>query len=353
MNSFKRGFRFTSPLVLVVAALLVLPVLYALQASVTSGRWSALPLERCLRIPQDADTYVSWVVGKAKRQPPDGPVVYLLGGSAAREAIVSGKGLAADVAALGGPAITAYDLGTNNQNFAESMAVVDNVPETSTWVLIGVNPGRFTNTPSRSADQLEGRELLLESSALRTTMAEKWGKSQRIPTILPGVLAYLTDLSQRRMESVFNGKKRGFNYQQHTFYGREALSDKEKNELVERWLENRPAALGRYVDRHLQILDGLLARARERGLHVVIVELPLNEDVVDGRFDSAQAEYQRPLRELARRYDVPYVDFNEELGLPSADFYDLSHLDRDGGILWQRRLAEELVRLMKQAEPAP
>jgi ABC-type sugar transport system permease subunit len=51
VNSFKRGFRFTSPLVLVVAALLVLPVLYTLQVSFTSGRWSALPLQRCLRIP--------------------------------------------------------------------------------------------------------------------------------------------------------------------------------------------------------------------------------------------------------------------------------------------------------------
>ena len=68
----------------------------------------------------------------------------MLGGSSAREAIVSGEDLAADVAQAGGPAITAYDLGSSNQNFAQSLAVIDNLPDTPAWVLIGVNLGRFT-----------------------------------------------------------------------------------------------------------------------------------------------------------------------------------------------------------------
>jgi len=43
---------------------------------------------------------------------------------------------------------------------------------------------------------------------------------------------------------------------------------------------------------------------------------------------------------------VPYLDFNQALAIPSADFHDLSHLVEPGRVVWQRRLAEELVRLM-------
>ena len=53
-----------------------------------------------------------------------------------------------------------------------------------------------------------------------------------------------------------------------------------------------------------------------------------------------------PVRALARVQGIPYVDFNRELALPSADFQDLSHLVEPGRVLWQKRLAEELVTLL-------
>ena len=43
---------------------------------------------------------------------------------------------------------------------------------------------------------------------------------------------------------------------------------------------------------------------------------------------------------------MPYLDFNRELAIPSADFYDLSHLVEPGRVLWQKRLADELVTLL-------
>ena len=53
-----------------------------------------------------------------------------------------------------------------------------------------------------------------------------------------------------------------------------------------------------------------------------------------------------PVQALADEYDVPYVDFNAELPLTNDDFHDLSHLVEPGRVVWQTRLAEELVRLL-------
>jgi lysophospholipase L1-like esterase len=89
-----------------------------------------------------------------------------------------------------------------------------------------------------------------------------------------------------------------------------------------------------------------MARCAQRGVRAVIVELPLNEDVVKGRFDEAIAQYREPVQALARKQGVPYLDFNGELAIPSADFHDLSHLVEPGRVLWQKRLAEELVTLL-------
>lgn len=349
MTSFSRGLRAKNPLILVLAALLLVPALSSLEAFFTSGQWTMASLEWCLRTARDSFTYVSWTVGHAKQTPPEGPAVYLLGGSAAREAIVSGQGLAADVAELGGPQITAYDLGSNNQNFAESLAVIDNVPNTPAWVLVGVNLGRFTPSKEENVNQVEGREFLLKSPALQEFVVDQWDVSERdAATIIPGSLAYLTDLSNRKLEALLGGGSLRHTYQPHVYRADKVRSDERKEELVNKWLQQRYPVYALNLDDNLQILEALLARAQERELHVVLVELPLNEAIVNGRFDVAQEKYQGPVHELALRYDAAYVDFNNELSLPSSSFYDLSHLVEPGREVWQHRLAQELVRLMNE-----
>ncbi|HET6496959.1 MAG TPA: SGNH/GDSL hydrolase family protein [Thermoleophilia bacterium] len=344
MGAFRRGFTCRNPLVLLVAALLLVPGLSVLANFFAGGYWTLVPLERWMRTVGDSYTYVSWTVGHAKHASPEGPTVYLLGGSAAREAIVSGEALADDVLNLGGPAITAYDLGSNDQNFAESFAVVDNVQDTPAWVLIGLNLGRFTPEKQDSIDGARGRDFLLESPALQRFVADEWGVSTRT-TILAGIVAYLTDLAERRGRGLLKGQAMSRGYRQHRYSTRNVPSKSRKERLTEAWLDERYPAFERNRGVNLQVLEALLARSRERGLQVVLVELPLNEAIVRGRFDAAQAEYQRPVRALAKRYGAPYIDFNDQLDLPDADFYDLSHLVEPGRVVWQAELARELARL--------
>ena len=155
MSSFGRGFRNRNPLVLIVAAALLVPALLGFQAFFTTGSWTVIPLKYLLLKSTDSFTYVSWTVGSTKKHPPAVPTVYITGGSSSREAIVSGPSLAAEVKQLGGPAIEAYDFGSINQNFAESLAVADNVPARGAWVIVGVNLGRFTPDQAASTGQVQ------------------------------------------------------------------------------------------------------------------------------------------------------------------------------------------------------
>ena len=175
MGSFSRGFRNRNPLVLVVAALLLVPALLGFQWLFTSGAWTAVPLDRALRNPEDSFTYISWMVGKARQDEPSVPGLYLLGGSSARESIVGGDSLAAEIREAGGPDVVAYDLGSINQNFAESLSVVDAAPDTPAWLLVGINLGRFTATRDQNAQQAQGREFLLDSDAVHEFVSSRWG----------------------------------------------------------------------------------------------------------------------------------------------------------------------------------
>jgi hypothetical protein len=106
-RSFGRGFRDRNPLVLVVAFGLAVLVLLAFEQLFVTGAWTAVPLKYCLNNTLDSFTYVSWTVGFNKRHPPTVPAVYITGGSAAREAIVSGPNLAAQIRQMGGPRVAA------------------------------------------------------------------------------------------------------------------------------------------------------------------------------------------------------------------------------------------------------
>ena len=93
------------------------------------------------------------------------------------------------------------------------------------------------------------------------------------------------------------------------------------------------------------MLDGLIAEGQQRGLDMVIVELPWNRDVIGDAFDGAMAAYKAPTTAIAEKYDVPYLDFNAELAIPSEDFLDLSHLRPEGRAIWQAELARRLALL--------
>jgi hypothetical protein len=347
MAAFRRGFGNRSPLVLVAAAILLVPALLGFQWLFTSGAWTVVPLDVALRNPEDSFTYISWTVGKAQQDQPDAPGLYLLGGSSARESIVSGDALAAEIADLGGPRVAAFDLGSINQNFAQSLAVADSAPDTPAWLLVGVNLGRFTATEEQNAAQAEGREFLLDSGAVQDFVSSEWGLEEYSYTILPGIWAYVTDWMRSHGGNLLEGDPPDTDYELHRYSAKTRRSDSQKKRLVKKWNASRRPVFQKNLDANLEMLEALLAQARERGVRVVLLELPLNEEIVGDSFDDSRRRYQEPVTALAREYDAPYIDLNQSVDIPSRHFQDLSHLIAPGRVIWQHALAKELARLIR------
>jgi hypothetical protein len=345
-GAFSRGFHNRNPLVLAAAAALLVPALLGVQWLFTSGAWTVVPLDAALRNPEDSFTYVSWMVGKARQDEPSVPGIYLLGGSSARESIVSGDALAAEVRAAGGPEVVAYDLGSINQNFAESLAVVQSAPDTPAWLLVGVNLGRFTATRDVNARQAEGREFLLEGGAVQDFVSSRWGLERYTFTILPGVWAYLTDWMRTHGADLLAGDPPSTGYELHRYSEQTRRSDGQKRRLVTKWNASRRPVFEKNRVANLEMLEALLAEARERGVNVVLLELPLNQEIVQDSFASSRRKYQVPVTRLAEEYGYPYIDLNEQVDIPSRDFQDLSHLIAPGRAIWQHALAQELAPLL-------
>ncbi len=346
MNSFRRGLRNRHPLVLVVALALLVPALLGIQSWFTSGAWSAVPVQRWVRNSTDDYMVVSWMVGRLKQDPPSTPLVVLLGGSSGREAIVSGPSLARSIRSNGGPGVTARNLSSRMQRYAQSWAIVDNLPDTPTTVLVGVNLGRFTTSPKSNYNQVIGRELLLKSDSLRRWVTDHSGEHAHSYTILPGIFSALTShLQQREKDLLYKGRLHPRPYKPHPFDGRKTLTDERKQELVQKWLDRYYPAFRKVHEFDARMLEGLVMEGKRRGLDMVIVELPWNREVVGDAFDAAMAAYRVRTTAIAETHDVPYLDFNDEVDIPSEDFLDLSHLRPAGRAVWQAELAARLAAL--------
>jgi hypothetical protein len=233
------------------------------------------------------------------RRPPTGPVVYLLGGSAARESITTEPAWSSQIREMGGGNVRALDFGSSSQSFKNDLRIVSAMPATPTIVLIGLNVGRYTSIPPEAGARAE-RGL------------------------------------------------RGRVYDPHRFHAGQQLSDAAKLGIVRQWLAVKyPRFRQRYAGND-RMLRALIALCQDRGFYPVLVELPANLHIIGHAWDGARDRYRRGARTAAADFGVPYEDFIARIGLVSSDFVDVAHLVEPGRAKYQRRLSRLVVSKLKQ-----
>jgi hypothetical protein len=233
------------------------------------------------------------------KRPPKGPVVYLLGGSSARESITNEPAWSAQIRAMGGGKVRALDLGSSSQSFKNDLRIVGSMPAVPTIVLIGLNVGRYTSIPPKTGARA--------ARALR-----------------------------------------GGVYDPHRFHAGQQLSDAAKRGIVRQWLAVKyPRFRQRYAGNN-DTLRALIALCQERGFYPVLVELPANLHIIGHAWDGARDRYRRGARAAAAHFGVPYEDFIARIGLVSSDFVDVAHLVEPGRAKYQRRLSQLVVSKLKK-----
>jgi hypothetical protein len=250
--------------------------------------------------------HVESTLKSLKAHPPKVPIVLWLGGSSAREAITTEPAWTAQIPAFGGGRVRALNFGSSSQAFRSDLTIVDALPPVPTLVLIGMNVGRYTSMPPKTA-------VYAAPPAARGSTV----------------------------------------YDSHRFHVGSQLSDAAKRALVRTWLAIKyPRFKARYAGHAAQLLE-LIALCQEKGFYPVLVELPLNLPIVGHAWDAARDRYQRGARSAARDFGIPYDDFIARIGLVSSDFVDVAHLVEPGRAKFQARLSRVVVSRLRQYGLAP
>lgn len=230
--------------------------------------------------------------------------VYLLGGSSARECIVGNADWSAELTRLLGRDVRAVDLGATNQSFTADIRFVRGMDDGPTMVLIGVGLGRFTSPPVSS---LADKQL-----------------TPPLEDALSGTLEI-----------------------EHRYDVKGPLTVEKKQQLLTMWTSERYPLFRKNYKANLVELERLLDECRERGFDAVLLDLPLDLEIVGDRLDAPRGAYRKDSRRLATRFQIPFVSFVDDLGLTDADFYDLVHLLDTSRERWQARLSQEVAALLK------
>ena len=239
--------------------------------------------------------HVKSTLAVLSRATPRTPVVYLLGGSSARESVTSEPSWQHDIAASGGGRVLACNLGAASQSYAADIAIVKAMPSAPSVVVIGLNVGRYTSRAPAGG---------WKTINLRTRSVAPRGV-----------------------------------YDAHRFHDGDQLSDDAKRSMVSLWLAARyPVLKARYRENRAALVR-LIAACQRRGFSVVLVELPVNEPIVGHAWDIARLRYARDTRRASRAAGISYVDLAGRSKLVSSDFADLNHLVESGRVKYQRSLS--------------
>jgi hypothetical protein len=241
------------------------------------------------------------LLAQFKQSPPKVPVVYLLGGSTARECTTLDGPWSDQVSRLAGRRIRAVNLGTSKQMYRQDLDIVDLLPAVPSIVLIGVNLGRFATPPPTSATAPAAR-----SDSILTS------------------------------------------YAQHRFSSGSVLGDAKKRMILRKWLAVRYPLFKHNYAYDLGRLELVIAECQRLGQHPVLVNLPVDDAIVRPALDAPRARYARGCRKLAAEYHIRYVDFVGKVGFVSRDFADLWHCVPSGRVKYQARLSRVVHTLVDQ-----
>jgi hypothetical protein len=221
-----------------------------------------------------------------------------LGDSLARESTVSDRSWSNAVRHYGEPKVAVYNLGSRNQTFDHSAALVTLMPGRPAIVFISVDPGRFAS----------GRTTPI--TTLDTRLADK--------------------------------------HAQHHYEDSDMMSWGRKQAMLRTWVQRSyPVFRARYLQNLLR-LDALLTTCERRHVHAVLLDMPMDMQLIGSTLDVPLATYRHGCRSLAALHGIPYVSFAGRAQLTNDDFYDIAHMIGPGRAKLQKLLAQKTVTLLRR-----
>jgi len=332
--------------VLLVALALVALSLVGLELVVREGAITAVPEGRFVRYRNDDLGHLNYLMVRLRETPPEGTVLYLLGGSATMECFLSEESLGSDVSKAAGRDVRAFSLAAHEQSFAESLALVENLPDGRALLAIGLAPMRFTNGPEDDAGLVDGDPFLLSSQRVRAVLERESVTMMPFDSVVPGLFKYAAGyVYERRRARLPMLSDIGYN--EHYTIDGPLHSRARKLDMARRDVSEDSARYALYSDYNFMVLEELVRLARERGFDVLFFDQPLNQQAIGPTWNGVVPSYRRRALALAARLGVPYLDVAQRVDLEDRDFLDVYHLVVRGRLKWQPVFSKELGAVLK------
>jgi len=251
------------------------------------------------------------IVANLRAEPPEQPVVILLGGSSARESTIDDVNWAAQIVRKGGPTtVLAYNLGSKHDTFEVDLEVAKLLPKgMPAIVYIGINIGRFCNSSSQPTLSLP------------------------VPKIPAPA------------------------YYQHVYSKERIQSASLKRYYVRYWLTKRRPEFKRHYSYNIGVVESVVKTCIRRGLRPVLVDLPRDLPIIGHSFDAQVATYNAGCKRVAANNHIPWLTFVAAAGFVDHDFFDIFHLVEPGRSKYQHLLSEKTVTWLGKyglnPEPTP
>ena len=326
-RSFGRGFRQRSPLVLVAAALLTAAVLLGGQALLFDGGLTAVDEGRLLRITHDDYVHVSVRVQELRKDPPTTRTVYLFGGSGTMECFISEASLASAISREAGQA------GAGREP-RRAPGEHGDVPGADRQPAARAGHARARPRAHPRHRRARARRRDAERPHAAGAQPAPRGPGAALPRQRrrrPRARSPASSTTSARTSR--SGPPRSalwgtpIIYETHYYpWGAKGHLPLGKRRNVLYVLEKDVELYRKYADYNFAMLEEILKLADERGFDVVLYDQPLNASAAGPDWNGVVPAYRKRARELAARYDVPYVHIERGVKLSDDDFADLFHL---------------------------
>ncbi|MCH9670398.1 MAG: hypothetical protein K0U93_03015 [Gammaproteobacteria bacterium] len=259
----------------------------------------------------------------------------VLGASCIQSGVTTGAELTR-LAQMSDPEVRGFDLGSSDQSFWESFAVLDHIaPRFSGVALLGINPWRLRRMGETTKDFVDSPRLGIVSEYIESRLA-------KIDAVAP----------RRTGFYVYDNRKfllaRLRNVPRNLFWG--AIHEIDEVEpRVLRWdgviegTRKQQVNFDEEATAALQQLDGLITDMRARGIDFVMVDAPIAPDFPAASVgDDFYAAYRERIRTFAAERNIRFWDANVEANLVKGDFADWCHMSQGPG---RQRMTNALVDL--------
>jgi hypothetical protein len=327
----------------------------ALEQRVLDGRIvSTVSQGRFLISGCDDSDRLSYQVAYLKRHVPAKPMIYVLGGSSARECFQTPDGLADAVSRRAGRRVGVRQMAGSMQKLAVQLAVIDNLaPSAGGIVVIGVHQISFICGPGAAKAQLNGVGLLAASPTLQTFTNTRLGLDLD-NSIRGGLRQYLDRYREKRGVAAFNAP--WIKYCPHRYGPYSVISDAQKRDGITHWLTGNGRPGGPFFTNFefsAALLEECVKLARAKGFEVVLMEDPQDIAIVGHAFDRYKDKFRPVCRYLRDTYGAHYFNLNGQCGILNSEFRDLFHLIPAGRAKWMPKLADQLAQVLKDHYVAP